>query len=328
MIEDLDLERVIRNIFPQQEVEVDYNDLYDRLFTLYSNPIDLNRGDRERLQFLFFLTEEQISGILSYHQNHGEFLTICKFQTIQGFDESIIQRLIPFVTIDHNPVPSLKTALKVPKIHDLFLRHQIILEVKKDYTPADTSSSGKISTCYAGDPSRLHARSLYAKPGLYSFGFTIEKDPGETMVWDPSTSRYGMDYYSFHAMIANRGILKKVIVGDYSMDFGQGLVFGSELNFGKGIESIPTIRRNNLGLRLYRSVYEDRDFSGVATSISARNFEINASYSYVNRDAIIKTDSSNIVEEFITSIQTVGLHRTPQKLEQKIILLINHLGRA
>ena len=55
--ENLDFERVIENLLPQQEYDVDYNDLYDRLFTLYSNPLDLNTVGRTDLQSLFFLSE-------------------------------------------------------------------------------------------------------------------------------------------------------------------------------------------------------------------------------------------------------------------------------
>ncbi len=48
--ENLDFERIIENLLPQQEYDLDYNDLYDRLFTLYSNPLDLNTTERTDLQ--------------------------------------------------------------------------------------------------------------------------------------------------------------------------------------------------------------------------------------------------------------------------------------
>ena len=98
--ESLDFERIIENLLPQQEVDVDYNDLYDRLFTLYSNPIDLNRSERASFQSLFFLTEEQISGIIDYREVYGEYLSIYEIQTIDGFDKETVQRLIPFLTVD------------------------------------------------------------------------------------------------------------------------------------------------------------------------------------------------------------------------------------
>ena len=125
------------------------------------------------------------------------------------------------------------------------------VERKKGYTSPDTTNFGQLSSRYAGDPSRVYARYLYSKSRDYSFGFTIEKDPGEQITWEPNSSRYGLDYYSFHAMVENRWFFKKIIIGDFGMDYGQGLVFGSGMRIGKGLEPVTTIRRNNMGLRPY-----------------------------------------------------------------------------
>ena len=38
MLDQLDFENTINQLLPQQEYDVDYNDIYDKLFTLYSSP--------------------------------------------------------------------------------------------------------------------------------------------------------------------------------------------------------------------------------------------------------------------------------------------------
>ncbi|MCK5278931.1 MAG: helix-hairpin-helix domain-containing protein, partial [Cyclobacteriaceae bacterium] len=315
--ENLNFERVIENLLPQQEFDLDYNDLYDRLFTLYSNPLDLNKVKRTDLQSLFFLTEEQISGLLEYKESYGKILSYFELLSIEGFEKETVQRLIPFVIIDLNPVESLKTSISHPDNHELFLRYQTTLEQKKGYTTADTTSSGRVTSRYAGDPNRLYARYLYSKSRQYSFGFTVEKDPGERITWDPQTSRYGLDYYSFHGMIENRWIFKKIVIGDFSMDYGQGLIYGSGIRIGKGFEPVTTIRRNNLGIRPYRSVYESKNFSGIAISTMGKSLEFNVFYSYINRDAILREDTIAVQDQFISYIQTIGLHRTPSEINAK-----------
>ena len=204
MTEKFNFERIIENLLPQQEIDLDYNDLYDRLFTLYSNPLDLNIIERNDLQSLFFLTEIQISGILEYREKYGFFISHFELLSIEGFDKKSVLRLIQFVTIDTSPKESLIKSLNYPDNHELFLRYQTTIEQKKGYTSLDTTNSGQLSSRYAGDPSRIYARYLYSKSRDYSFGFTIEKDPGEQITWEPNTSRYGLDYYSFHAMVENR----------------------------------------------------------------------------------------------------------------------------
>ncbi len=324
--EDLDFERVIENLLPQQEVDVNYNDLYDRLFTLYSNPLDINAVQRTDLQSLFFLTEEQITNLIEYRREYGTILSYFELMYIESFDNETIQRLIPFIAVNINARTSLKSSIGQPDNNWLIVRHQTILEQKKGYTQADSIGPGKYSSRYAGDPNRLYVRYLYSKSNDYSFGFTIEKDPGESFTWDANTSRYGFDYYSFHGMIENRCGFKKIIIGDFSMDYGQGLIFGSGIRIGKGFEPITTIRRNNLGLKPYRSVYENKDFSGIAVSTSIKSLELNVFYSFVNRDAIIREDTIDDKDEFITYIQTIGLHRTPTEITAKHTLRDQSVG--
>jgi hypothetical protein len=282
--ENLDFENVIQQLLPQQELNIDYNDIYDRLFTLYLTPLDLNNAERSDFQSLFFLNDAQINGILDYREQYGDFRSIYELLTIDDFDQTTIEKLQNFIEIKSETDFSLSRAIKNPSVHELILRYQSVLEPKKGYSTPDTLSNGETTSRYLGDPGRLYARYLMARPGKYSFGFTIEKDPGEQLIWDQSTKRYGMDYYSFHALVENQWIFNKIVIGDFNLDFGQGLVFGSGISLGKGTEPVTTIRRNNLGLRPYRSVFESKDFSGIAAKVQINQINVNLFISNVFRD--------------------------------------------
>ena len=43
-----------------------------------------------------------------------------------------------------------------------------------------------------------------------------------------------MDYWSFHFMLERQGKFRRVIVGDFQLQFGQGLLFGAGFSVGKG----------------------------------------------------------------------------------------------
>jgi len=319
VLDSVDFENVIESLLPQQEYDIEYNDLYDRLFSLYSSPVNLNTVSRADLQSLYFLTEEQITGLLDYRNEYGKFRTFYELTTIDGFDRNVIEKLMAFARIEDSERESFANALKHPVSHQIFLRYQTVIEKKKGYTSPDTLSEGRITSRYAGDPGRLYARYLFAKPDRYSFGFTVEKDPGEKLVWDRSTKRFGMDYYSFHAMVENVWVFDKIIVGDFSLDFGQGLVFGTGIRVGKGTEPVSTVRRNGVGLKPYRSVYESKDFSGVATSINRGIMSLTVFYSDVRRDARIQSVTNNdySTSQFTSYISSVGLHRTPSEIDSK-----------
>lgn len=319
VLDNIDFEKVIQDLLPQQEYDVDYNDLYDRLFSLYSSPLNLNTAGRADFQSLYFLSDEQISALLNYRDQYGGFKSIYELSTIEGFDRNTIEKLMTFARIEDNKSESLASALKTPSSHEIFLRYQTVVEKKKGYTIPDTLNSGQLTSRYAGDPGRLYARYIFAKPDRYSLGFTIEKDPGEKLIWDPNTKRYGMDYYSIHAMVENVWVFDKIVVGDFSLDFGQGLVFGSGVTVGKGTEPVTTIRRNGLGLKPYRSVYESKDFSGVASSLNLGIMNLTLFCSNVYRDASIQSlnvdDYDNF--QFTSYINSIGLHRTASEIESK-----------
>lgn len=114
----------------------------------------------------------------------------------------------------------------------------------------------------------MYARFRLNRPHEFSFGLTLEKDAGERLVWSPHTNQYDADFWSFHAMLYNQGKFEKIVVGDFQLQYGQSLVFGSGFSIGKGAETITTIRRNNTGLRPYTSVLETGFFRGAAFTYS------------------------------------------------------------
>src|SRR5919112_581502 len=96
----------------------------------------------------------------------------------------------------------------------------------------------------------------------FSLGFTAEKDAGEPLVWKPGKGRLGADFYSAHFVVQERGRLKTLALGDYQLQFGQGLLLSSGLQVGKGAETITTLRRSSVGVRAYSSLLENTFFRG------------------------------------------------------------------
>src|SRR5690606_24637065 len=136
---------------------------------------------------------------------------------------------------------------------------------------------------YLGDPNDLYARFRMQHPKDFSLGFTLDKDAGEEFRWDPSTKRYGFNFLSYHFTLFDKGRWKTVALGDYRVQFGQGLVFGSGYSAGKGAETITTVRRSSLGIRPYTSVTEFGYFRGAAATYSLGNVEISGLYSNAPR---------------------------------------------
>jgi hypothetical protein len=96
---EFDLEALIDRLVPTQEEELDYESIYEVLFQLFQEPLDLNKADPEELQASYLFSPNQLSNFLDYRANYGPFISIYELQAIPEFDQMLIENLQPFVTI-------------------------------------------------------------------------------------------------------------------------------------------------------------------------------------------------------------------------------------
>ena len=123
----------------------------------------------------------------------------------------------------------------------------------------------------------------------------------------------------------NIGKIKNVIIGDYQMDFGQGLVMQSGMSFGKSSEVINIQKSGNL-IKAHTAAAENLFFRGTAIQIEPlKNLEFIAFYSFHKVDANI-VDTLENDELAFSSIQGTGMHRTERELLDKNVILQNHYG--
>ncbi len=314
---DIDIERFIEEVFAVQNGDVSAEELYETLLLFYSNPINLNNTDIDELRSLFILSEVQLQSFFDYTQTQGNLLSIYELQAIPNFDLPTIYRMQPFVTVNETGLNADNRGLLKRMLSEennyLLLRYEQTLEERRGYSPREDSTSSR----YLGSPSKYYARFRVSHINDFSFGVTAEKDAGEELIWDPNTKRYGADFYSAHLQVKNQGFIKNVVLGDYQIQFGQSLLLGAGFSVGKGAETISTVRRSNLGIRPYTSVIETNFFRGAAATFEVRkNLELTTFYSNLNQDATLRSDTVE-QEDFITSIQLTGFHRTVNEVNAK-----------
>lgn len=317
--ENFNLESFVEELFNAQEAEIPYEDFYESLLLLYQNPLNLNKVSNERLKNTYILSISQIESLQAYILKNGKLITLYELQVIEGFDYLTIQKLLPFVVvnakeIDKDDRPLLKRMIS-ERNNYLITRYKQVIEKRKGYTTSNSPND----TRYEGSPAQIYFRYRVSKPGDFSFGFTAEKDPGEAVIWDNKTKRYGMDYWSFHFMLERQGKFRRVIIGDFQLQFGQGLLFGAGFSVGKGSETINTVQRTSLGIRPYSSVLESGFMRGAAATYSLNEkINITAFFSRLKQDANVKTAiESNVQEDFFSAIQTSGFHRTSIEIFNK-----------
>jgi len=305
-------EAVIKNItssiaesLPEEE---DLSAFTERLEFYKRTPIILGKATPEQLKELFFLSPLQISSFFSHLQTNGPLKDILELQAIDGFDLETINRLLPFVTIKAESEFhdfSLGRLLEKGK-HELLLRYGQVIEKQKGFRALKGSH-------YLGSPAKLLIKYKYNLSNLIRFSFVLKKDAGERLFYSPKNG--GFDYLSSSLSITKSGGLKQLILGDYGLQFGQGLALWSGSSFGKGPDVTGAAKKDS-GLKSYTSINEFSFFRGVAAVYKVMNsVEITSFVSTRNLDASLSTSENG--EEQLTTIGMSGLHRTATEINHK-----------
>lgn len=318
-IPDREVEQRLENIAENLEAEdIDYTTLLDALDDYKRHPLNLNTATREELGNLILLNEVQINNLLQHIEHNGKLITMEELQSIDGFDLATIRRILPYVRIAGTMTDahfSLNEMLKHGR-HQWITRYQQIIEEQAGFLPAsDSLLKANPNARYLGSPHKLYTRYRFNYGTYVSWGFTAEKDAGEEFF--RGTQPKGFDFYSAHLFVRNIRFVRALAIGDYQVNFGQGLTAWSGLAFGKSADAI-NIKRNAQGLRPYTSVDENLFMRGAAATVGFKKFEFTGFFSHKKIDANVSEQDTLTDETLaVSALQETGYHTTAAELADK-----------
>ena len=303
------LEAITEN---SEDAETQDDTFLQNLQQFLSSPINLNTADALILKELVVLTPLQIQNFISYRNLFGNFLNLYEIQAIPNWDILTIEKIRPYITVQQstNLIASFSERIH-GGTNSLVARVTQVVEPSKGYliNPATTTNY------YQGAQQRYFVRYKYQYKNLLQFGLVAEKDAGEQFF--KGNQKQGFDFYSPHLFIRNVGIIKAIALGDFTVNLGQGLIQWQSLAFKKSPD-VTNIKRQLATLRPYNSAGEANFHRGAGITIAKKYVEATAFISFKNIDANFVADTSTN-QDFITSIGTSGLHRTPSEVADKAI---------
>lgn len=293
--------------------------LYADLSYLSEHPMDLNEVTRDQLSRLPFLSDRQIEQILRYRKRVERFVSLYELKGIEDMDFQTIQLVLPFVYVGEKSVDKIpftvKNLLKYGS-NELLFRYDQCFQQKKGYGSYPDSVLQKYpNRKYLGEPFYASIRYSYNFEDRLQMGFVGEKDAGEPF-W--SEMHKGFDYYSFHFLLKEHGVLKTLAIGDYKVSFGQGLVISNDFSLSRSALVSQAERRNN-GFRRHYSTNEQDFFRGVATTLTWKDWDASLFYSYRKLDGAVDKDT-------FPTIKTDGLHRLSRDWEKRKKVGMQTLG--
>ncbi len=269
-----------------REVEEDIIQLHVFLV----KPLNVNRASAEELSVFPFLTSLHIEALMQYRKLTGDLIDVLELQAVPGWSAELVRKMRPYATVKK----------------EVSLRSTLTEDIGRGKTQLLFRSSLSANAGFL-------MRYQFNAPHI-QWGVNTEKDAGEKFL-QPGK---GLSFISFHGAIKNLGMIRQLVVGDFIVNMGQGLMLWQGRSVRKTAMPIM-VKKQSPFLQPYRSNDENRFFRGAAIHLARRKFEAVFFLSSNRLDANLKTDTvSNF--NYVSSFLNTGYHRTADELADKNVL--------
>lgn len=174
----------------------------ERYEVFLSRPLELNLSSRGRLLSSGLLSPYQVASLQDYRSRNGDVLSITELSLVDGFGKDFVKALAPFVSLRAKHLPGALPDDTLRVRHDLLLQARL-RAVQSGVPPAWNWGLKYRLNLGERFETSLAARSVYGGAP-----------------WPPSA-------YSMHMVLYGRRGRGKVILGDFSTRFGQGIALWS-----------------------------------------------------------------------------------------------------
>ncbi len=262
------------------------SDLYDMIEEYLTYKFDLNESAVEELYMNQLINSNTIQAIQKRREKGKKFRSVNDVREL-NLDEEQENILLSIAGVN----------IKRQSVDKFKFRSRIIRKTSVED--------------YPDNPYKIYTRgNLDFSDGL-QIGVLTERDVGEKK-FD--------DHLSFYLASKSKNGRYDKIIGDYSIEAGQGLVLWQNGFFGRIGDPIFSIKRNARGIRPYRSALETDYMRGAAGSWSHGNIDFIAFVSLNKLDASL-SDSGEVL-----NFRNSGLHRTEGELSGKDVVQEKIIG--
>ncbi len=275
--------------------------------------LNLNSATPDQLEESGLFTPFQVHVLIKYRERYGDLYSIYELKALTGFRESSLRKIAAAVTFDQGPAQR-------PEKRE---RGMILLTVGKTLP----ESGGYLSNgdhpgtaVYTGSPIKMSLRIRSPLGRHLALGLSFEKDPGEQYFQGVRP-----EFISGYLAYQGRGPMKQLILGNFQLHHGLGLVNGSGMlpsPRGFLVNRTPISR-----IRPSASLSESRFERGIGCRFDFKLVSLLLWSSYQRPDL-----SPGVLEEarepldWFKYLGKTGLHRTTGEMEGRFLAFRVHSG--
>ena len=267
----------------------------EELRILESVPLNLNTVTREQLESIPGVTPGEAMAFLEFRSRFGRITSVNQLNGVEGVGEDLLRKVRPYVNVPTGRQGILR-----------FFCRGIRRECPSMPEPDDGAMGSPVS-----------ARSgfvIVPAPGI-SAGALYDRDPGE---------KTQDGFLSGYVEVRDLPFETRLILGDYRVEAGQGLVLWSAAPLRKGMDVVAGVRRSGAGPRPYHSGDEFHFLRGFAldTGLPRLIAPLDLTLFLSRRSLAATVDNSGKV----TSFYEEGLFSTETALRKRNALHEDLLG--
>ena len=261
---------------------------------------ELNQIQPDELLSLGELSQWQVDQFFLYKKIMGPFKDLYELQAVPGWSSAVVRSLLPHFTLEALSLKELLFDGPVSRQSSLVLRIR------------NLQNKNSISTDWVGSGEGLQLLYRHKSPGV-QVGVSMEKDPGERLFSQRVGS--GVDFLSAYVVIQPNRLFRSIYIGDFSVNFGQGLIQWQSFGFRK-TPVVGLLKKQGSSIRPYRSVGEYNFHRGMAISIGKRNRQLDF---FLSSRLLSANDGISAINGMmgVTSINTSGYHRTWSEIQKR-----------
>ena len=279
-------EQYLNEVMTQEDMASStWEQTYDLLCDLEAHPLDINQVTREQLEELPFLSAQQIEGIMEYLWRYGRMESLSELQF--------------FVYVGEEPPAALPTLKDIAK----YGQNELMAYARVPFYNRKGDIDG-----YLGPKYRHWLRYQFTYGDQVKLGLVASQDAGEPFF--ANQNKWGYDYYSFYLQLRNFRRLESLVLGNYRVSMGMGLVMNNSFSLGK-MAMLQNLGRSSYTLRAHSSRSAGSLLGAAATIDMGRHFKLTAFASCNPADATLNKDGT------VSTILDTDYHRTETEMNKK-----------
>ena len=300
---------IIDNLLGESTEESDNSELINIIESLADNPIDLNSATVDELQKIPYIDFKTALNIIKLRDQSGRFFSKDELFSVEGLSAERVQKILPLVFVENE-----KENLNIRSNKNLFTNLysgsglKIRSRTSKSLQPQDGFADG----AFQGSQFKIYNRLIWKYSDSFQAGILTEKDAGEKPL---------NEFTSAHLSLKNFLFFDQVIIGDFNLQFGQGLAIWSPYGFSKGQDAIFPAKKEGNKIIPYTSTDENNFFRGMAFTSGWKSLKLSGFISRNFFDASVDTISGAII-----STPLDGYHRTENELNKRKTAYETSLG--